>query len=50
MVYCDRFFSHLDLASYLRAKKIEMVGTSPLTSLQPDFDYLVNNMDSLTWA
>ena len=38
VVYCDRFCSHLDLASYLRARKTGMVGISSLTSLPPDLD------------
>ena len=50
VIYCDRFFSHLDLAAYLRSRQTGMVGTADITSLEPDLKYLVNNMHSLTWA
>ena len=50
VVYCDRFFSYLDLASYLRSRKTGMVGTSSIVSLPPDLDYLVSHMHPLTWA
>ncbi|KAI6651798.1 hypothetical protein LOD99_5045 [Oopsacas minuta] len=50
VVYCDRFFSHLDLASYLRLRKTGMVGTSSITSLPPDLQYIVDHMHPLTWA
>ena len=50
IIYCDRFFSHLDLAAYLRSRRAGMVGTSALTQLPPDLQYLVTNMHPLTWA
>ena len=50
VIYCDRFFSHLDLAAYLRSRKTGMVGTADITSLDQDLKYLVNHMHPLTWA
>ena len=50
IIYCDRFFSHLDLAAYLRSRRTGMVGTSALTQLPSDLQYLVTNMHPLTWA
>ena len=50
VIYCDRFFSHLDLAAYLRSRKIGMVGTTSLTALPPDLEYLIKQMHPLTWA
>ena len=50
VIYCDRFFSHLDLAAYLRSRKTGMVGTTSATSLLRDIDYLVKHMHPLTWA
>ena len=52
VIYCDRFFSHLDLAAYLRSVGTGMVGTSNMkpTSLPPDLAYLVDNMHPLTWC
>ncbi|KAI6646989.1 piggyBac-derived 2-like [Oopsacas minuta] len=48
--YCDRFFSHLDIAAYLRSRKTGMVGTSNLKSLPADMAYLVHQMHPLTWV
>ena len=50
VIYCDRLFSHLDLAAYLRSRKTGMVGTTSATSLPRDIDYLVKHMHPLTWA
>ena len=50
VIYCDRFFSHLDLASYLRSRKTGMVGTAGNKSLPLDLNYLVEQMHPLTWA
>ena len=50
IIYCDRFFSHLDLASYLRSRNRGMVGTSNLKSLPADMSYLVQQMHPLTWV
>ena len=50
VIYCDRFFSHLDTAAYLRSRKTGMVGTSSITSLPADLAYLVEHMHPLTWA
>ena len=50
VIYCDRFFSHLDLTAYLRSRHTGMVGTSAISSIPPDLAYLVSNMHSLTWA
>ena len=50
VVYCERFFCHLDLASYLRTRKTGMVGTSSIVSLPTDLDYLVKHMHPLTRA
>ena len=47
--YCDRFFSHLDLAAYLRSRNTGMVGTSNIKYLPTDMTYLVQQMHSLTW-
>ena len=50
VVYCDRFFSHIDLAAYLRAKSTGLVGTADMKSLPYDLNYLVNIMHPLTWS
>ena len=52
VIYCDSFFSHLDLAAYLKSRKTGMVGTSSISmnSLPADLKYLVDNMHPLTWA
>ena len=50
VIYCDRFFSHLDLAAYLRSRQIGMVGTADITSFEQDLKYLVTQMHPLTWA
>ena len=50
VIYCDRFFSHMDLAAYLRSRQTGMVGTSSLTKLPNDLEYLARNMHPLTWA
>ena len=47
VIYCDRFFSHLDLAAYLKSRHTGMVGTSAMSSLPPDLAYLVSNMHPL---
>ena len=49
IIYCDRFFSHFDIADYLRSRRTGMFGTSALTQLPPDLQYLVTNMHPLTW-
>ena len=48
VIYCDRFFSHLDLAAYLRSRITGMVGISNLKSLPADMAYLVLQMHPLT--
>ena len=50
VIYCDRFFSHMDLAAYLRSRQTGMVATSSLTKLPNDLEYLSRNMHPLTWA
>ncbi|KAI6659396.1 hypothetical protein LOD99_10842 [Oopsacas minuta] len=50
VIYCDRFFSHLDIAAYLRSRKTGMIGTSNLKSLPADIAYLVHQMHPLTWV
>ena len=50
VIYCDRFFSHVDLAAYLSTRQTGMVGTSSLTRLPNDQAYLVRNMNPLIWA
>ena len=50
VVFCDRFFSHLDLAAYLRARSTGLVGTANAKSLPSDLNYLVSIMHPLTWA
>ena len=50
VVYCDRLFSNMDLAAYLRSRQTGMVGTSNLTTLPHDLDYPARNMHPLTWA
>ena len=50
VIYCDRFFSHLDLAAYLRSRQTGMIGTADITSLEQDLKYLVTKMHPLTWA
>ena len=48
VIYCDRFFSHLDLAAYLCSQQTGMVNTSTLTMLPHDLEYLVRSMHRLT--
>ena len=48
VIYCDRFFSHMDLAAYLRSRQTGMIGTSSLTKLPNDLEYLTRNMHPLT--
>ena len=50
IIYCDRFFSHLYLATYLRSRNTGNVGTSNLKSLPADMSYLVQQMHPLTWV
>ena len=50
VVFCDRFFSHLDLAAYPRARSTGLVGTTNGKSLPSDLNYLVSIMHPLTWA
>ena len=49
-IFCDRYFSHIQLAAYLAKRKTGMVGTSNITKLPPDLDYLVSHMHPLSWA
>ena len=50
VIYCDRFFFHMDLVAYLRSRQTGVVGTSSLTKLPNDLEYLARNMHPLTWA
>ena len=50
VVYCDRFFSHIDFAAYLRAKSTGLIGTADMKPLPYDLTYLVNIMHPLTWS
>ena len=50
VVYCDRFFSHIDFAAYLRAKSTALIGTEDMKPLPFDLTYLVNIMHPLTWS
>ena len=50
VIYCDRFFSHLNLAAFLCSQQTGMVGTSTLTTLPHDIEYIVRNINSLTSA
>ena len=51
VIYCDRFFSHLDLAAYLRTRSTGLVGTGDAkTAIPSDLQYLVNIMHPLTWT
>ena len=50
IIYCDRFFSHLDLAAYLRSRGTGLVGTACISSLPLDLEYLVSLMIPLSWA
>ena len=50
VIYCDRFFSHLDLAAYLRSRSTGLVGTANTKTLPLDLQHLVNVMHPLTWA
>ena len=50
VIFCDNFFSHLDLAAYLKSRKTGLVGTSSINSLPADLKYLVDRMHPLTWA
>ena len=50
VIYCDRFFSHLDLAAYLRARSTGLVGTANTNTLPHDLSHLVSIMHPLTWA
>ena len=45
VVYCDKFFSNKDLAAYLRLRQTGMVGTSNLTTLPHDLDYIASNIN-----
>ncbi|KAI6651239.1 hypothetical protein LOD99_5386 [Oopsacas minuta] len=48
-IYCDRFFSYLDLAAYLRSRGTGKVVTSSIKRLTSDLEYLVTNMHLLNW-
>ena len=50
VIYCDRFFFHMDLVAYLRSRQTGVVGTSSLTKLPNDLEYLARNKHPLTWA
>ena len=50
VIYCDSYFSFLDLAAYLRSRKTGLVGTSNISDLPEDLGYLVRNMHPLCWA
>ena len=50
VIYCDRFFTHLDLEAYLRARSTGFVGTANTQTLPLDLQHLVSVMHPLTWA
>ena len=50
VIYCDRFFSHLDLAAYLHSKSTGLIGTASTKTLPIDLQHPVNVMHPLTWA
>ena len=50
VIYCDRFFSHLDLAEYLRSRSNGLIGTAGTKTLLLDLQHLFNVMHPLTWA
>ena len=44
VIYCDIFFSDMDLAAYLLSRQTCMVGKSSLSKLPNDLKYLARNM------
>ena len=50
VIFCDKFFSHRELAAYLRSRQTSMVITADISSLEPDLKYLFTNMHPVTWA